>query len=171
MANSPVGYLNSGSLILLATKYTAILVNPNHPPSTSIWDSIYTLFWPVMTSPSRPFLAAREGRRSDNSDNALRSSLHARARQWPRKIKLHPRQACSSTLFQMSRCLSQYLETEALSTLKNKLNIYVLINFGQIKESCLRQEKTDYFSGLLDVVQVNVSSTLVAALPLSPPLF
>ena len=26
-----------------------------------------------------------------------------------------------------------------------------------------------YFSGLLDVVQVNASSTLVAALPLSPP--
>lgn len=28
-----------------------------------------------------------------------------------------------------------------------------------------------YFSGLLDVVQENVSSTLLAALPLSPPLF
>ena len=26
-----------------------------------------------------------------------------------------------------------------------------------------------YFSGLLDVVQVNASSTLLAALPLSPP--
>lgn len=43
------------------------------------------------------------------------------------------------------------------------------INFGEMKVRCLRQENTDYSSGLLDVVQANVSATLLAALALSPP--
>lgn len=42
------------------------------------------------------------------------------------------------------------------------------INFGEMKARCLRQGNTDYSSGLLDVVQANVSATLLAALALSP---
>lgn len=45
------------------------------------------------------------------------------------------------------------------------------INFGEMKARCLRQGNTDYSSGLLDVVQANVSATLLAALALSPHWF
>ena len=125
-----------------------------------------------MTSPKRPFSAARERRRSyDDSDNPRRTFLHVRAGQGPREMKPHPLHTCSWTLFQMSRCIWQHLETEALSTLRSEWNIYVLKIWGDKSEMLKAGKHWLYFSGLLDVVQANVSATLLAALGLSPPWF